>query len=202
MKKNPLRKIVLFCIVSMISTKGFSQKTKDTVYVNYESVNDLLDKTQRAEVTLHLFRNEQFGYEVNIPAWLALKETGESNFFGGTFPAVKGVENALLVTAFSNERFKSFDEFEYIYLTGNKFGKPTLFDREHTWYGQNELKKIPHGVEQRIFMIWNNKVYHCKFVLLETPKAYLWVQFTSTPGTYDENLPKFDDFVAGIKMLE
>jgi hypothetical protein len=139
-------------------------------------------------------------YEVKIPSWLRLIETGSSTILGGTLPAVNGIENAITVRGFSKSQFKSFDEFKYVFLTGNKFGEPTKFDSDQIWYGQNELMEVENGVKQKIFIYWRNKIYHNLFVLLQSNTAYLLVQFVSTSETYDINISKFDKFLSGLKI--
>ena len=139
-------------------------------------------------------------YEVRIPGWLHLIETSSPTVFGGTLPAINGIENAITVRGFSKTQFKSFDEFKDIFLTGNKFGEPTKFDNEQIWYGQNKLMEIENGVKQKIFIYWQNKIYHNLFVLLQTKTAYLLVQFVATPETYDINILKFDEFLSGLKI--
>jgi hypothetical protein len=139
-------------------------------------------------------------YEVKIPGWLHLKETGSPTVFGGTLPVVNGIENAIAVSAFSREQFTSFDDFKYVFLTGNKFGEPTKFDKEQVWYGQNNLMEIEHGVKQKVFIFWQNKIYHNQFVLLQSKTAYLLVKFVATPETYDINISKFNEFLSGIKI--
>jgi hypothetical protein len=144
--------------------------------------------------------DSSFGYTVAIPNWLEVKETGSKNTFGGTLPTTKGIENAILISCFSKTEFSSFEAFQAVYLTGNHFGQPTNFSKEHIWYGQNQPVKVEGGVEQKVFLYWHNKIYHNKFVLLQTPKAYLWVQFVATPETYDVNIGKFTDFIKGLKI--
>jgi hypothetical protein len=141
-----------------------------------------------------------FNYEVKIPGWLHVTETGSPTIFGGTLPAVNGIENAISVQGFPGSQFKSFDEFKFIFLTGNKFGAPAKFDKEQTWYGQNELIEIDHGVRQKVFIYWQNKIYHNQFVLLRSGTAYILVQFVATPETYDINLPRFEEFLSGLKI--
>lgn len=141
-----------------------------------------------------------FNYEVKIPGWLHVIETGSPTIFGGTLPAVNGIENAIAIQGYSRSAFKSFDEFKFVFLTGNKFGEPAKFDKEHIWYGQNELIEIGNGVKQKIFMYWQNRVYHNEFVLLQSPTAYIMIRFVATPETYDINLPKFDELLSGFKM--
>lgn len=99
--------------------------------------------------------------------------------WGGSFPAVHNIANALYITGFKKEKFKNFKDFQRIYITGNKFGEESLFSKDHIWYGRNEkdFKKIKHGVSSRVFCIYKNKVYHNQFVLLETSKAYLFIFF-------------------------
>lgn len=144
--------------------------------------------------------DEANGYSVVIPSWLNEKNQDAPDFFGGTMPAVKGIENAIVVTALEKNKFESFEDFQRIYITGNKFGQPSLFSEHHVWYGSNErdLKKIDHGVSCRIFLFYDNKIYHNQFVLLETSKSYLLVNFTASPETYEENLPKFKEFMKGL----
>ena len=142
-----------------------------------------------------------FGYSIAIPSWLEVKETGSINKFGGTLPVVSGIENAILISCFEKTEYESFEEFQYIYLTGNHFGQPTKFSKEHVWYGQNQLYKLDRGVEQKVFLYWQNKIYHSKFILLQTPKAYMWIQFMSTPETYDKNIEKFNDFMSGLTVI-
>jgi hypothetical protein len=139
-------------------------------------------------------------YEVKIPGWLHLNETGSPNAFGGTLPAVNGIENAIAVRGYSKAQFKSFAEFKYVFLTGNKFGEPTKFDNEQIWYGQNELMEIENGVKQKVFISWQNKIYFNLFVLLQTKTAYLLVQFVATSETYDINISKFNEFLSGLKI--
>jgi hypothetical protein len=141
------------------------------------------------------------GYTLQIPQWLAIKDDTEM-MLGGVLPPVKDIENAISVTAFPKSKFRSFDDFKTTYLTGNVFGKPTLFNTDFVWYGQNELQKTEKGVAQKVFIFWNNAIYHDKFVLLETKKAYLFIQFVATDETYDLNIKKFDKFLAGLKMME
>lgn len=141
------------------------------------------------------------GYSVEIPEWLNVKGSDETSW-GGTMPAVEGIENAILITSYEKNKFKSFEDFQHIFITGNKFGEETLYSKEHIWYGRNEydLKQIKNGVRSRVFILYKDHIYHNDFVLLETSKSYLFIQFCSTPETYDTNLPKFNKFLKKLKV--
>ena len=122
--------------------------------------------------------------------------------WGGTFPAVHNIINAVLIASYKKEKFKNFKDFQRIYITGNKFGEVTLYSKNHIWYGRNEkdFKKIRKGVSSRVFTFFKNKIYHNQFVLIETSKAYLFINFCATPETYDENIIKFNEFMKGLEI--
>ncbi|MBI1287742.1 MAG: hypothetical protein GC178_09205 [Flavobacteriales bacterium] len=194
-----MRSYLLFIVFLTITKYGFSQ---DTIQESYDDVNDLKEKLVRDEIVELDYVNYDLSYGVKVPKWLNLKETGDDKLFGGTLPPVDGIKNAILISGFLRDEFPSFKEFEDKYLTGNRFGQPTKFSSSHIWYGQNPLVPIENGVKQRVFTIWNNHVYHNQFVLLQTKTAYLWIQFTATPETYEKNIGKFEEFLAGLRLLE
>jgi hypothetical protein len=148
------------------------------------------------------YRSNKFGYEITIPSWLNVHDTDTTFSFGGTMPPVDKIENAILIAGFSKSKFNSFADFQRIYITGNVFGKETLYSKNHIWYGRNErdFKTIENGVSSRVFTLFDKKIYHNQFVLLETSKAYLWIQFTATPTTYDTNIIKFNEFLEGLTV--
>jgi hypothetical protein len=200
-----MRTGIFFLILILVLSKSLvyaqytdSVKVKRGVFNSYEEL-----RANQIFLRIYplIYVDSSFNYKVQIPDWLTLGETGSATIFGGTLPAVNGVENAILITGFSKSDFKSFDEFKEIYLTGNKFGEPTKYSKEHIWYGQNELIKIENGVKQKVFTLWRNWIYHNLFILLETKAAYLWIQFTSTPDTYDVNISKFGEFMSGFKLI-
>jgi len=149
------------------------------------------------------YENTIIGLKVEIPDWLNLKETGATNLWGGTFPEIDGIENALMISSFDKAEYVSFEKFKEVYITGNTFGKPSLFSNSHIWYGYNEkdLFEIENGVSCRVFTFYQNKVYHNQFCLIETEQAFVWIQFVATPETYDTNISKFNAFVDSIKYL-
>ncbi|MBL7868408.1 MAG: hypothetical protein JNM71_10340 [Flavobacterium lindanitolerans] len=142
------------------------------------------------------------GYSVEKPSWLNVMESGNTNAWGGTLPAVHDIKNAILITAFEKSKFKNFEDFKRIYITGNKFGQETLFSKNHIFYGRNEkdLHNVEHGVSSKLYLFFKNKIYHCQFVLLETSKSFLFINFTSTPETYEENIVKFNEFLKGLSV--
>lgn len=153
--------------------------------------------------TLVYAQSDKYGYKVTTPSWLKVINTDDEKIWGGTMPAVNNIENAVLITAYHKTEFTSFDEFVRIYITGNKFGKQTLFSKSHYWYGRNEteFKQVEHGVSSKVFTFYKNNIYHNQFVLLESSNSYLWIQFCSTPDTYDKNLPLFNEFLENLVIF-
>ncbi len=189
-----MRKIQI--LIFLIAFKGFSQDTARAVIV------DIRNESKVNTAFVDTYTDYEYGYSIKKPEWLKINESANLNMWGGTFPAVHDIVNALYITGFKKDKFKNFKDFQRIYITGNKFGEESLFSKHHTWYGRNEkdFKKIKHGVSSRVFYIYKNKVYHNQFVLLETSKAYLFIHFCSTPETYDENIVKFNEFLKGLEI--
>ncbi len=173
----------------------------NTIYKNTE---DLKSQIEKDTVESLVYIDTTFGYKVDIPKWLYLRETEHCNIWGGTFPAIDGIENAMMIKGFDKSEFQSFEHFKEIYITGNKFGEKTLYSENHIWYGYNpnDLHNIKNGVSCRVFTFYQNKIYHNQFSLIETKTGFLWVQFVATPETYKLNLPKFMEFVDGIELVK
>jgi len=199
MKKIQI-KLFLFFTLAFISS-NFIYGQNDTIRKNFNDTEDLNRIIAENKITDVMYVDSTFSYSVIIPSWLSLMETGNNELWGGTFPKIIDIENALLIKGFKKDEFTSFNEFKEFYLTGNKFGQPAKFNSEMIWYGQNELIKVDNGVKQKVFILWKNLIYHDQFILLESNTAYIWIQFVATPDTYDKNIGKFEDFMKGFKTI-
>ena len=197
LKTTSLLAVLFFVAVVVSGQFADTAKLKREQFNSYE---ELRAKQKKAGIDTLFYLDSTFGFSARVPGWLDLKETGSADRWGGIIQDAGGFGNAILVTGFPKSAFKSFDEFKTIYLTGNKFGQPTKYSSEHIWYGQNDLINMRNGVKQKVFTFWRNKIYYHMFVLLESTSAYLWIQFTSTPESYDLNISKFNEFMAGFKL--
>jgi hypothetical protein len=174
----------------------------DTILKGYDDVEDLKTQIEENEIVELQYIDSTFSYLVTVPNWLTLIETNDPVLFGGVLPEVNGVENAILIKGFSKSEFKNFAEFKDIYLTGNKFGQPVKWGSEQSWFGQKDLINITDGVKQKVFIMWGKLIYHNQFILLESETAFLWIQFTASPETYDQNIGKFDEFMSGLVLMK
>lgn len=202
-KNTANMKLILLTLFIVLNTCG-SKAQIDTINRKYQDTEDLKSQIKKDEIESLVYVDSTFGYKTEVPKWLNLRESGNDRVWGGTFPSIDGIENAMMIKGFDKSEFKSFDHFKETYITGNKFGKKTLYSENHIWYGNNarDLHQIKNGVSSRVFTFFQNKIYHNQFALIETKKAFLWIQFVSTPETYDLNLPKFTDFVNGIELVK
>ena len=167
------------------------------IYIQTFAQNQKIDSTE-----VSTYNDYQNGYSIEKPSWLSVMESGNKNAWGGTLPAVHNIKNAIMIMAFEKTKFKDFADFERIYITGNKFGEETLFSKNHIFYGRNEkdFYDVQNGVSSKLYLFFKSKIYHCQFVLLETSNSFLFINFTSTPETYEENIDKFNEFLKGLKL--
>ena len=137
-----------------------------------------------------------------VPKWLKLIETKSDFAWGGTLPAVKKIENAILIKSFKKSKFKSIKEFRKYIVEDLSIGQYAPWSKIHQFVGKNELEDFKQiGKSYRVFMRNNNLIYHCCYVFCETKTAYLWIDFTSTPETYNQNFDKFKEFIAGFEPI-
>lgn len=141
-------------------------------------------------------------YKVNIPIWWKIRETPNNFMFGGTFPAINGVENALLFKSFLKTEFKDLINFENWVIKDYKIGDIPKWSNKHTILLKKEnkdLKKL--GKSYVVNLLRNGKIYQCQYIIIETPKTYLWIDFTSTKDTYDINLDKLKQIIKSFEII-
>ena len=145
----------------------------------------------------------EFSYEAGIPDWLNIRETGDPKLWGGSLPAVDGIENAIVISAYYKNEFKSFTDFKNKIIEKDVMGRPTQMSSSHIFMGKKVLDEIEGiGPAYIQYHMWNNYLYACQFVLCETKTAYLLINFAATSKTYYINLEKFEAFIKGFKITE
>lgn len=142
---------------------------------------------------------EEFGYVLEIPTWLNVCESPRTNIFIATFPDIWNVKNAVAITAFDKEDFDSFDDFSTQKVSGHKMGDTV---GRGTVLIKNELEapENSEGVAYKMQTMGGNSMYEVQFVTYETETAYLLVNFTATPNTYDRNVGRFREFLEGLSF--
>ena len=142
------------------------------------------------------------GYSLIIPKWWKIRETPNTSLFGGTFPAIGNIQNALIFKAFDKSNYKTIKDFENWVIGDYKLGDTPKWSGAHKVLLKEELndfKKI--GKSYKVQLMWNGKLYHCCYVIIETSSSYLWIDFTATQETYKINYPKLKKIMADYKTL-
>lgn len=141
-------------------------------------------------------------YKINIPLWWKIRETPNGDLFGGTFPPVKGIENALLLKSFPKEQFQNLDDFENWVIKDYKTGDTPEWSDSHKILlkkQDGEFSKI--GKSYFVQLMRGGRLYHCRYIVIETSKTYLWIDFTATQETYDVNFKKLKELMDGFKII-
>lgn len=175
-----------------------STKVKKDSFNNYDELREKQQKTQ-VETLTHV--DSTFNFQVTVPNWLHLIETGSIYNWGGTLPAVDGIANAIVIKSFDKKDFKSFMDFKKYIVEDLVFGQSTPWSNSNKFMGKKNLGKYKNiGDTYKVYLMRGNLMYHCQYVLLETETAYLWIDYTSTQETFDKNIAKFEEFMNGFKV--
>jgi hypothetical protein len=178
-------------------TSDSTKIMKDT-FNNYD---ELRDKQQKSEIIEITYVDSTFNFQVAVPNWLQLIETGSNYLWGGTLPAVEGIENAILIKSFDKKNYKTINDFKKYIVEDVVFGQSPPWSNLNKSMGKKDLGKYKNiGDAYKVYWMRDNLIYHCQYILLETKTAYLWIDFTSTEETFEKNFDKFEEFMNGFKV--
>ena len=142
------------------------------------------------------------GYSIVIPNWWKIRETPNNSLFGGTFPEVNKVQNALLFKAFNKTDYKNLKKFEAWVISNYKLGDIPKWSRNHKILLKQEIDDFKNiGNSYKVQLMWNGSIYYCCYIIVETSKSFLWIDFTATNDTYDINFPKLKELLKKYKTL-
>lgn len=171
--------------------------------ITFDTYEELRKKQAKQGVQKLTYLDSTFNFQVEIPDWLNLKETGTVYAFGGTLPAVDGIENAILIKIFDKSKFPTLADFKRFIVEDLVVGQSPKWSTSHKFLGQKELGKYKDvGDSYKVYLIRGNLIYHCEYILVETKSAYLWIDYTSTKETLDHNFSKFEEFMSGFKVTD
>lgn len=142
------------------------------------------------------------GYSIIIPLWWKIRETPNTSLFGGTFPAIDNIENALIFKAFNKSEHKNIKKFREWVIEDYKMGDTPNWSNSHKVLLKQELEDFKDiGKAFKVQLMWNGKLYSCCYIILETSNSYLWIDFTATKETYDINFSKLKELMENYKTL-
>jgi hypothetical protein len=196
-----MTKIIGTIMIVLLANFAFSQSADSSKIRkdNFNNYDELKEKQKKAGIDILTYVDSIFNYQVKVPNWLHLKETGSKFIWGGTLPPVDSIENAIAIKSFDKKKYKSLIDFENYVVNNLVVGQSPSWSSTHKFMGKKELGKYKDiGDAYKVYLLWGNMVYHCEYILLETKTAYLWIDYTSTEGTFDKNLNKFNEFMDGF----
>jgi hypothetical protein len=200
-----MKNLFLLSLLALATINGFAQTKMDspkTVNKTYTDYNDLQRQRNDDKIESMYMVDTALGFKAVIPAWLKIRETGSDMSFGGMLPAVDGTVNVIIIKAFPKKGYADMAAFKDFVIGSWTFGTHPKWSAEHSCYGIKDMGDVPGiGKAYRASNFWNNRIYTCKYVLAESKTAFLWIDFTATPTTYEVNLPKFDEFLKGFQLL-
>lgn len=149
------------------------------------------------------FQNDKYGFNGQVPTdWNIYAEikddpSGKSAIIDWGLPKVyselekTSIENAVSITAYKRPNIKTIDdliEFEFERV-GHRLSSKELID------------SIPY-YSYTLITIQNGLKYKTKVTFIFKNKIGYVLNFTATPGTYNINIKKFDNFVKCIQFFE
>lgn len=197
MKKLAAILFLLYGLYSFAQTESVEDhKHKNLVAYLYE-----LQQIQGIDNIRH--QDSTLNYSINIPLWWRIRETPSASLFGGTLPAVDGIENAVMLKSFDKSDFKDVDDFENWVIKKYKMGDTPEWSGSHTILLKKESKEFNKiGNTYMVQLMRGGKIYHCCYIVAETKDTYLWIDFTATETTYDVNLKKFKELLGGMEIVK
>jgi hypothetical protein len=145
------------------------------------------------------YSNDKYGFTAVVPKdWLIyaeIKDDAENHvaLLDWGLPKIysdvekQNIENAVSITAYQRSDIKNIDDlmkFEFDRISSIMVSKTKLDDILHTSY--------------EIISKRNNQSYKTKTTFVFKNNIGYVLIFTATPGTYDKNLPKFNDFITHV----
>ena len=138
-------------------------------------------------------------YVIDIPDWFNVIESPSDNIFIGTFPDNNNVKNAVSITYFPKDQYDSLDDFNTKEVTGyktlDKIGSGTMLLRDELTPPENAT-----GIAYKMQIMNQGRMFEMQYVTYESSEAYILVNFTATPETYDKNAIRFRTFLKGLIM--
>jgi hypothetical protein len=175
-----------------------------------------IDKTKHINLPVYLIELEQisgrdsivhidstYGFQITIPKWWHIRET-PPNLFGGTFPPVDSIENALVFKCFNKTEFKSIDDFENWVIKDYSIGESPKWSNQsqHRMLLKKELTTFKElGKSYKTQLLKGGKIYDCCYIITQTSTAYIWIDFTATTTTYPKNFDRFKEIVSLFKRI-
>lgn len=196
----------LFPPILFFATCTQAQVATDSAQIHRDSfatIDELRAKQAEHDIEQLTYIDSTLLFKVVLPNWLKLIDTGSPYFWGGTLPAVDSIENAIVIKSSPKDGNAVFREFEDFVVGKWSFGGHPNWSDEYVCMGIKELPEFSQlGKSYKVYLMNGGLLYHCQYVLIETPATFLWVDFTATQTTFEPNKEKFQEFMAGLEVMK
>lgn len=191
MKQSVLIGILLFATCLSYSQVSPSDSVK---HINLPAYLIELRQITGEDSIVHT--DNSYGFTITIPKWWRIRET-PPYLFGGTFPAVNSIENALIFKCFKKDKFKDKEDLENWVIKSYSLGQTPDWSNQHKMLLRKELPDFKElGSSYKVQLLNGGLMYDCCYILTETSSAYIWIDFTATSTTYPKNFDKFKEIVS------
>jgi len=145
------------------------------------------------------------GYQVEVQKSMEIKETNSVYNFCFSIPREKGNDNVICINSSPKEVYKGLDDFKDSIIENPEY----LDKNSKTWlWGQNSklLSVIHENFDSydsyRALILVNERRILGQFIILETDKSYLWINYVADEETFDSDISIFSKFLKKFEILE
>jgi hypothetical protein len=200
--KNIILLPFLFLILTQVHGQSDTLNNDNNAHKNLHAY--LIDLMQIQGNDSILYDPPNLGYTIIVPKWWNIIEPPSPLIFAGSFPAVDSIENAMAIKSFPKENFdNNYKDFIDWVIKEYQIGDIPKWSNTHKLLLRNEIDEFKElGPAFKVQLSWRGTIYNCCYIITETPKAYIWIDFTATPTTYDINFTKFKELVRLFKIIK
>lgn len=144
------------------------------------------------------------GFQAVVPKSLEIQETNHLYNFCMTIPRENGRDNAICINSASKSDYETFEKFR-----NHIINDPKYFDENPiSWLWGNESYLISANQEKyETYESYKAKIrvkdryVLGQFIIIETVKSYLWINYVADEETFDSDLKHFSEFLKKFEIL-
>lgn len=137
----------------------------------------------------YVLKNKTYGFQIELPFWANVSK-GNYQLNAG-FPDIYNITNALELVLFSKTNYPTLSDFVNYIISSKGIVNKLKIENKNPKLNCYEVSRI-----------MNNAKFKCQYVMFETPEKYGLINFTATESTYNINLPRFNEFLDKVELLE
>ncbi|MEI6090314.1 MAG: hypothetical protein WCR42_07685 [bacterium] len=164
----------------------------NNVRVFHDSIDNKILYRQIASQQIgkpYVLTNKRYGFKIELPFWANVTK-GYYQLNAG-FPDIYNITNALELVLFPKTNYPALIDFIKYITTSEGIIKCSKLDFQNSKLNCYEIIRRNDAA-----------AFKCQYVMFETPEKYGLINFTATESTYNLNLPRFNEFLDKVEILE